>query len=263
MRQDPRAYPEFNRVTSFKCTETDENAVLLRKSTCVSVEQRLVSNTRSDIMFFDSDVEKARRAQREAERDAEEAREKLAAARKAARAATGKATKLSESRTATAHAIYTPYEEAGFSREHAPALFYLRSLDLERFNAALGPFAQAKPGKRLIVIEYDAVTANLEEWSRRGEQLYYEKEVRAYERECKNFEQWQNENPDEKGWRELPASRRQYFLMWRTAIAEDIDYPRRVKRGVAHDWLVEHGANLRLKRSPPVSDDSNGENRDG
>ncbi len=210
-------------------------------------------------MIFNPEAEKAKRAQRAAEKEAEEAREKLAELRKAARAASDRAAKLTESRGASAYAIYAPYEEAGFSREHAPALFYLRSLDLERFNAALRPFAEAKPGQRLIVSEYDAITANLEEWNRRGEKLYYEKEVRAYDRDCEGFARWQMEHPDEKDWRELPATRRQYFLMWRTAIAKDIDYPRRVKRGVAHDWLVEHGANLRLKKLPPNSAPSNGE----
>lgn len=209
-------------------------------------------------MFFNPDAEKAKRALHQAEKEAEEAREKLAELRRVARAASGKAAKLTDGRSASAHAIYTPYEEAGFSREHAPALYYLRSLDLERFNAALRPFAEAKPGERLIVLEYDAATANLEEWNRRGEKLYYEKEVRAYERDCQAFARWQTEHPDEKDWRELPATRRQYFLMWRTAIAKDIDYPRRVKRGVAHDWLVEHGANLRLKQMPPNSDPSKG-----
>ena len=209
-------------------------------------------------MFFNPDAEKAKRALHQAEKEAEEAREKWAELRRVARAASGKAAKLTDGRSASAHAIYTPYEEAGFSREHAPALYYLRSLDLERFNAALRPFAEAKPGERLIVIEYDAATANLEEWNHRGEKLYYQNEVRAYERDCEAFARWQSEHPDEKDWRELPATRRQYFLMWRTAIAKDIDYPKRVKRGVAHDWLVEHGANLRLKQMPPNSDPSKG-----
>lgn len=252
-------FPSIDIMISGKPAKIGESAVLLRKSPHESVGMPLVFNTRSGIMFFNPDVEKARRAQREAEKEAEEAREKLAELRKAARAASDKATKLTESRGASAYAVYTPYEEAGFSREHAPALYYLRSLDLERFTAALRPFAEATPGKRLIVIEYDAVTANLEEWNRRGEKLYYEKEVRAYERDCEAFARWQTEHPGEKDWREAPATRRQYFLMWRTAIAKDIDYPRRVKRGVAHDWLGEHGANLRLKQSPPNGGPSNGE----
>lgn len=214
-------------------------------------------------MFFNPDAEKAKRALHQAEKEAEEAREKLAELRRVARAASGKAAKLTDGRSASAHAIYTPYEEAGFSRKHAPALYYLRSLDLEKFNTALRPFAEAKPGERLIVIEFDAATANLKEWNHRGEKLYYQNEVRAYERDCEAFARWQSEHPDEKDWRELPATRRQYFLMWRTAIAKDINYPRRVKRGVAHDWLVEHGANLRLKQIPPNNDPSKGDASNG
>ena len=241
----------------------DKTGVLSRNSSREMAPELIVFNTRSSIMYFDSDLEKLRRAQREAEREAAAARKKLAAARKAARAASGKAAKVTSSRSSSAHAIYTQHEEVGYTAEHAGALYYVRSLGLDEYVSALRPFAETKRGTTMLAIEYDAVIANFEKWTRRGETLHHENEVRAYEKDCEAFDRWQAENPDEKGWRELPATRRQYFLMWRTAMAQDIEYPRMTKRGVAHDWLTENGANLRLRQTvappPPPSQETSGE----
>jgi hypothetical protein len=213
-------------------------------------------------MIFDPKLEKLKQAAREADRQAEELRERLLAAKKAARAATCKVTKATGSRSASAHALYAHQEEVGYTGDHASALYFLRNLDFDAYQAALRPFAEAKPERAVIAVEYEAVTAKFEEWSERGAKLYLAKEWRAYERDCESFERWQAENPDKTGWRDQPATRRQYFLMWRTAMARDIDYPKMVKRGVAHDWLMENGANVRLRGAAPEPKKPTGENGD-
>lgn len=213
-------------------------------------------------MYYDPDLEKLKLAEREAEKEAAEARAKLASAMKAARAASDKVAKAQDSRSASAYALYAQHEDAGYNGTHASPLFYLRSLDLDRYAATLRPFANAKPGRALIEVEHEAVTANFEEWTRKGQKIYHEKEVRAYEMDCESFERWQAENSDHKGWRDLPATRRQYFLMWRTGMVRDIDYPKMTKRGEAHDWLKENGANIRLRKGAFLNTPSAGENSD-
>lgn len=213
-------------------------------------------------MMYNSNVEKLARAARDAEKEADELQERMQAARKAARAAARSVAKATGSKSFNAHALYAHQEAVGYSAEHANALYYLRTLPLDAYLAELRPFADAKPRNSLIAIEHEAVSTKLKEWDELGAVLYLDQEWRAYAKDCDAFRQWQAENPDKVGWREKPATRRQYFLMWRTAMACDIEYPKSIKRGAAHDWLNEHGANRRLKAAQPSSSNSEQEAQD-
>jgi len=155
------------------------------------------------------------------------------------------------------HAIALTAEarRIGFTGEHAEALFHLRSLSLSDYVEAVTPFANAKPEASILSVEYDAVQANFTEWTELGKHQHWDRARCEYEAEVEGFKIWQAENPDRTTWRDKPASKNQYFLIWRTAEHLDIQQPLNLKCGEAHDWLDKHDANLRFRAArTPGSD---------
>ncbi|WP_420606759.1 hypothetical protein [Novosphingopyxis sp.] len=151
--------------------------------------------------------------------------------------------------------------EVGFDGEDGEALYYLKQLDpltyFEQIKAVIDP----SQSLTIVELEYKAVKANHDEWTKSGKRIHFEQERAQYLADCESFRQWEAENPSERSWREKPATRRQYFLIMRTAEKLEVEKPVRLKCGEAHDWLAEHGANLRLQSEASIkhSDDHEGD----
>ncbi len=146
-----------------------------------------------------------------------------------------------------AMALTAEARRIGFNGEHAEALFHLRSLSLSDYVEAVTPFANATPEASILCVEYDAVQANLADWTDLGKHKHWNRSRREYEAEAEGFKKWQADNPDETSWRDKPATRNQCFLIWRTAEHLGIQQPFNLKCGDAHDWLDKHDANLRFR----------------
>ena len=153
----------------------------------------------------------------------------------------------------------------GYVGEMASARIYVRSLPLDDYVAALRPFAVLMPGADNLSIEIAAVKANHDEWHRLGEEIVLERERKAAAADRASWEEWRAKNPEQNEWRGKPMTRRQYFLVSRTADHLGIRMPSQMTRGESCDWLESHGGNLRLARDgdgtptvPPVSEGGSG-----
>lgn len=160
-------------------------------------------------MLYDRDEERRRRALRERQEATARLREKIAELRRQERNARSQL--LSTTRHPTWHAHRLAYQDrqAGYDGEMAEARYYVRALPLPDYVAAITPFAEANPGAGVVTIEAEAVRANLTDWTRRGKALLYEQARSAYEKECAAFADWQQTHPEEKHWRDQPATRGQ------------------------------------------------------
>ena len=134
----------------------------------------------------------------------------------------------------------------GYVGEMASARIYVRSLSLDDYVAALRPFAVLMPGADNLSIEIAAVKANYDEWHRLGEEIVLERERTAAAADHASWVEWRAKNPEQNDWRGKPMTRRQYFLVSRTADYLGIRMPGQMTRGEACDWLESHGGNLRL-----------------
>ncbi|NMW32735.1 hypothetical protein HKD42_11745 [Altererythrobacter sp. RZ02] len=155
-----------------------------------------------------------------------------------------------------AMALTAEARRIGFTGEHAEALFHLRNLSLSDYVEAVTPFANAKAEASILSVEYDAVRANYTDWTELGKHQHWDRARREYEAEVEGFKKWQAENPDKTSWRDKPATKNQYFLIWRTAEHLGIQQPLNLKCGEAHDWLDNHDANLRFRAALAAETDS-------
>lgn len=146
----------------------------------------------------------------------------------------------------------------GYVGEMASARIYVRSLPLNDYVAALRPFAVLMPGADNLSIEIAAVKANHDEWHRLGEEIVLERERKAAAAERASWEEWRAKNPEQNDWRGKGMTRRQYFLVSRTADYLGIRTPGQMTRGEACDWLDSRGGNLRLADEPPPVTPPNG-----
>ena len=136
----------------------------------------------------------------------------------------------------------------GYTGEMASARIYVRSLPFAAYVKALEPHAVGMRGADNLSIEIAAVRANYDEWHRHGEEIVLDRERQAAAADRAAWEDWQKKNPGVTDWRDKPITRRQYFLVSRTAEQLGIRMPGQMSRGQASDWLAGHGANLRLVR---------------
>lgn len=137
--------------------------------------------------------------------------------------------------------------EAGYVGEQAAARFYLRSRSWEEYSRLMAQKADMMPaGTRNIEIEHALVCEKQQDWAIKGNALLLQRAKVAYAAEGASFRKWEHENPDSKGWRSKPATRKQGFLIARMVEVLGIDLPARMNRGDAHDWITQHGGNLRL-----------------
>ena len=155
-----------------------------------------------------------------------------------------------------AMALTAEARRVGFNGEHAEALFHLHSLPLSDYVEAVTPFANATPEASIMCVEYDAVQANFTDWTKLGKHKHWDRTRREYEAEVESFKKWQADNPDKTSWRDKPATKNQYFLIWRTAEQLAIQQPLNLNCGEAHDWLSKHDANLRFRATQTAATDS-------
>lgn len=143
------------------------------------------------------------------------------------------------------YAIGAERYSLGFTGQMAAACAYLWSLPVDEYRDATAHFAQNN-SDTIAVIELDAIKANLKEWTVLGEAIVLRREVKRYWADHRAFGRWQAEHLENTQWRSLAITDRQSWLVERTADSLEIDAPLRLNRGAAHDWLEEHGANVRL-----------------
>ncbi|GLV20992.1 hypothetical protein TomMM35A_08520 [Sphingobium sp. TomMM35A] len=199
-------------------------------------------------MNCDRDEDRRRRALRKRQEATARLQAKLDQSRRQERNARSQLLNTTRHPTWHAHRLAYQDRQAGFDGEMSEARYYLRALPLSRYTEAITPFAEINPDAGVVLLEVAAVRANLEEWTARGKAQLYQQAQTAYVEECRSFAHWQQANPDEKDWRNQPATRAQWMLIRRTADRLNIaDMPLRLKRGEAHAWLERHGANLRFR----------------
>jgi hypothetical protein len=174
-------------------------------------------------------------------------KEQLAEAEADKREAEKRAKAIATSDTAVGMVLSAPLRQVGLTADAADALDYLLSMPIGRFGSLIQAAVEAEPETSVASFIRDTIQTKHAELSEAGRKLALTREWLAYKQDCESFAAWQRDNPDKVSWRTKPASRAQYFLMWRTAQYLGIDPLVRCKRGEAHDWLMLHGANLRLK----------------
>lgn len=205
--------------------------------------------------YMDTEEERRRRDLHKAEAETAKLEQKLAELRRKERSARTRLKSTTRHETWHARRLAAQDRQAGYDGEMAEARHYVRSLTPQAYVKALQPFAAAHQDASIVEVEVLAVRANFEEWTARGKALLLDLARARYADECRTFEAWQKEHPDETGWRDKPATRAQWMLIWRTIEALNLnDRPERLTRGQAHDWLQEHGANVRLSGSDARQD---------
>lgn len=140
--------------------------------------------------------------------------------------------------------------DVGYTGEMAAARVWLRHQPLDAYIELVAPFAGAMPGATIIAAEVAAVRAHIEEWTKRGEALLLDRASRAYAEDVAGFRVWQRDHPDSTAWRRKPMTRSQGFLIGRMVAALDLEAPARMSRGEAHDFIEQHGGNLRFTVQP-------------
>ena len=123
-------------------------------------------------MEYDKEEARRRRALEKAEaaRAALEAR--LAEAKREARSAKARLLATTKSENWHRQALAWLDRDAGYTGEMASARVYLRNLPIVDYVAALAPFAEAMPQATNIAIEVAAVTANVVDWTEKGDELF-------------------------------------------------------------------------------------------
>lgn len=198
--------------------------------------------------YMDTEEERRRRELHRAEAEAAKLEQKLAELRRKARSARSRLKSTTRHETWHARRLAAQDRQAGYDGEMAEARHFLRSMPLSAYTKALEPYAEVYPETSVVELEVMAVNANLHDWTAAGKALLLDLARARYAEECRTFEAWLKEHPNEKGWRDKPATRAQWMLIWRTVEALKLnDRPERLTRGEAHDWLQEHGANVRLR----------------
>jgi hypothetical protein len=198
--------------------------------------------------YMDTDEERRRRELHKAEAETAKLEQRLAELRRKARSARSRLKSTTRHETWHARRLAAQDRQAGYDGEMAEARHYVRWLPMSAYVRALQPFAEANPNTSVVELEVMAVQANLDDWTTAGKGLLLDLARARYADECRTFEAWLKDHPGEKDWRDKPATRAQWMLIWRTVEALKLnDRPERLTRGQAHDWLQEHGANVRLR----------------
>lgn len=200
-------------------------------------------------MYYDKKLAAAERDKRKEEAELQKLLEQVLEKKQKLRNVKGRLLATAKSDTWHAMTLTAEARRIGFTGEHGEALFYLRSLPLSEYVEAVNSYANEAPEASILSVEYNAVQANMAEWTVLGKHKHWERARKEYEAEVEGFQNWQAENPDKTNWRDKPATNSQYFLIWRTAEQLGIDQPINLKCGDAHDWLNKNDANLRF-RSP-------------
>lgn len=214
--------------------------------------------------MYDKDEEHRRRELEALKAKEAKLRDQLAALNKKTRSAKTRLVSTTKHENWHARRLAALDMVHGYTGEMASARIYVRSLPFAAYVKALEPHAMAMRGADNLSVEIAAVRANHDEWHRRGEEIVLERERQAADADRASWEEWQKKNPDAIDWRDKPMTRRQYFLVSRTAEQIGIRMPSQMSRGQASDWLAGHGANLRLVRhnGPGVILDVDGGNRE-
>ncbi len=210
-------------------------------------------------MLYDKDQIRLEKIAAERAAEQEKIKAQLAEINRKKRAAESQLKAVSKHENWHSRILALPMREVDLTGEDGPAFYYLKQLSAKEYFGSISAVAADEENRTIAVLEYAAVKANHAEWTRRGEAIHYEKQKQKYQEECLSFAQWQAENPDKTGWRDKPATRLQYFLMWRTAQRLNIQTPVNIKRGEAYDWLIERDANLRFNvgvAKPTAIDDA-------
>jgi hypothetical protein len=201
-----------------------------------------------EVDMYDREEERRRRELESAKAKEAKLREELAALRNETRSAKNRLASATRHETWHVHRLAHLDRLAGYDGDMASARIYVRSLSFSDYMAVLRPYAEINPSATNLDIEVAAVIANRTNWHNKGEAIVLERERVAAEADRASWEAWQATHEDASGWRDKPMSRRQYFLVSRTADYLGVDTPGRMSRGEAFDWLVQHGGNLRLAR---------------
>ena len=198
--------------------------------------------------MYDKDEEHRRRELEALKAKEAKLRDELAALNKKTRSAKSRLVSATKHENWHARRLAALDMAHGYTGEMASARIYVRSLQFAAYVKALEPHALVMRGADILSIEVAAVRAKHDEWHRRGEEIVLERERQAADADRTSWEEWQKKNPDSIDWRDKPMTRRQYFLVSRTAEHIGIRMPGQMSRGQASDWLARHGANLRLVR---------------
>lgn len=198
-------------------------------------------------MLHDLDYLRAAAAAHAEEQKVKRLKEQLAKAEAEKREADKSVKAIATSDTAIGMALSAPFRAAGMTADTADALNYTLSLPLRQFSELIQAAVTVKPEISVVTFIRNFIEKQHDELNDKGRRLALTHEWLAYKQDCESFAAWQKANPDEVSWRTKPASKAQYFLIWRTAQYLGIEPLFKCKSGEAHDWLMEHGANLRLK----------------
>lgn len=203
--------------------------------------------------MFDDEEARRRRELEAARQEEAKLREKLDKLKQKTRSAKSRLNSTTKHETWHAHRLAHLDRLAGYTGEMASARIFVRSLSFGDYFNALRPFAENMNTSNVLEIEFAAVQHNLDAWHVEGEKIVLDRERKAVEADRAKWEEYQSKHPDMR-WRERPMTRRQYFLVLRTADHLGVEAPRtNLTRGEAFDWLDQHGANLRLRRNPEPS----------
>ena len=198
-------------------------------------------------MIYNKDIAALERKECEAAAELQKQQEQMLETKRKLRAAKSRLLATTRSDKWHAMALSVEARRKGFTGEHAEALFYLRSLPVSKYLEAINLYISDPASDSVLDGEYAAVEANMLEWTELGKHKHWDRARREYEGEVEGFRKWQAANPDKTAWRDKPATTDQYFLIWRTAEHLEIEQPRNLKCGDAHDWLAKHDANLRFR----------------
>ncbi len=199
-------------------------------------------------MLYDKDQIRLEKIAAERAAKQEKIKAQLAEINREKRAAESRLKAVSKHENWHSRILALPMREVDLTGEDGPAFYYLKQLSAKEYFGSISAVA-ADEEKRMLSPNWNMQPWRRnhgQNWTRRGEAIHFEKQKQKYQDECLSFAQWQAENPDKTGWRDKPATRLQYFLMWRTAQRLNIQTPVNIKRGEAYDWLSERDANLRF-----------------
>lgn len=131
---------------------------------------------------------------------------------------------------------------------HAPARLALRSMPLPLYVEALDDLFSADESLSVAQLEAKYIIEHDAELKSEGERIVLLREIEAYEAECRSWEEKKGGLIASGKWRDAKVSVKQAWLVERTCQHLRLELrPKLAKRGDAHDWLADQGANLRLK----------------
>lgn len=198
-------------------------------------------------MLHDLDYIRAAAAAHAEEQTVQRLKEQLAKAEADRREADKRVKAIATSDTAIGMALSAPFRAAGMTADTADALNYILSLPLKQFGELIQTAIAVEPETSVVLFIRNLIEKQHDGLNDKGRKLALSREWLAYKQDCESFAAWQKANPEKLSWRTKPASKAQYFLIWRTAQYLGIEPLFKCKSGEAHDWLMKHGANLRLK----------------